>query len=523
MRKSQEVTEKSDSIGVMDDKKMSIDQKKNILKEEKKRKLKELLKNDLNPYPHNFTRSHTSSQIKRQYEYLKSGESVTEQKPPAVEQKIQTAGRLMLKRSMGKAVFFNIQDQAGVLQCYLKTQELEAPSNLFFALVDIGDIVGVSGTMFRTRKGELTLRCDSFQILCKSLEPLPEKYHGVEDTELKYRRRYLDLIMNMESRKVFLIRSRIIKETRSFLDKRGFIEVETPVLQPLYGGAAAQPFSTHHRALDHDFYLKISPELYLKRLIIGGFEKVYELGKNFRNEGIDRSHNPEFMMLEYYEAYTDYINQMGQFEELVCQIVESVKGSLKFKYQGKALDFTPPWNRISVLEGIERWGGFSVAQMNNQELFKKIKSLGSNFEKEIDRGSMIMEAFELTVEKHIWNPVFIVDFPKEVSPLTKEHRTQKDLVERFEPFVAGMELGNAYTELNNPLDQRERLEEQEKQRQVNNIAHPMDHDFVKSIDVGMPPTGGVGLGIERLILILTDQPSIRDIILFPTLKPQGKI
>ena len=513
---------------VVEKKKMSVDQKDNVLKEEKKRKLKELLANDLNPYPHSFTRSHTSSQIKKQYEYLKAGESVTKQEAPAtgqqapaVEQKIQTAGRLMLKRSMGKAVFFNIQDQEGPLQCYIKTQELDKQSGLFFSLVDIGDIVGVSGVMFRTRKGELTLRCDSFQILCKSLEPLPEKYHGVEDTELKYRRRYLDLIMNPESRKVFLIRSRIIKEIRSFLDKRGFIEVETPVLQPLYGGAAAQPFSTHHRALNHDFYLKISPELYLKRLIIGGFEKVYELGKNFRNEGIDRSHNPEFMMLEYYEAYTDYINQMKQFEELICHVVESVKGSLKFAYQGKALDFTPPWKRISVLEGIEKWGGFPVEQMSNQELFKRIKSLGSDFEKEAGWGAMIMEAFELTVEKHLWDPVFIVDFPKEVSPLTKEHRTQKELVERFEPYVAGMELGNAYTELNNPLDQRKRLEEQESQRKIDEMAHPMDHDFVTAIDVGMPPTGGVGLGVERLILILTDQPSIRDIILFPTLKPLG--
>ncbi len=508
---------------------MTVERKDNVLKEEKKRKLKKLLENDLDPYPHDFKRSHTSSQIKKQYDYLKAGESFIEKKISAADQKlqnreqtIQTAGRLMLKRSMGKAVFFNIQDQEGTLQCYLKTQELDKQSSLFFSLVDIGDIVGVSGTMFRTRKGELTLRCGGFQILCKSLEPLPEKYHGVGDTELKYRRRYLDLIMNPESKKVFLTRSRVIQEIRSFLDNRGFIEVETPVLQPLYGGAVAHPFSTHHRALDHHFYLKISPELYLKRLIIGGFEKVYELGKNFRNEGIDRSHNPEFMMLEYYEAYTDYIKQMKQLEELVCHVVQSIKGSLKLEYQGRPLDFTPPWERISVLEGIEKWGGFSVEQMNDQDLFKKIKELGSDFEKEMNRGSMIMEAFELVAEKHLWNPVFVVDFPKAVSPLTKEHRTHKGLVERFEPYVGGMELGNAYTELNNPLDQRDRLEEQEKQRQVDGMAHPMDYDFAKAIDVGMPPTGGVGLGVERLILVLTNQPSIRDVILFPTLKPISK-
>ena len=495
---------------------MSVEKKDNPLREEKKRKLKELLEKKLNPYPHNFKRTHTTSQIKEQYEYLQIGESA--------EEEVQTAGRLMLKRSMGKASFFNIRDQEGDLQCYIKSQELDESSRDFFSLVDIGDIVGVFGTLFITKKGELTLRGKSFQILCKSVEPLPEKYHGIEDTELKYRSRYLDLVTNAESRKVFLIRSEVIKAIRAFMEERGFLEVETPVLQPLYGGAIAKPFSTYHRALDHDFYLKISPELYLKRLIIGGFEKVYELGKNFRNEGIDRSHNPEFMMLEYYEAYTDYLDQMKQFEELVCSVVQKIKGSLKFEYQGKALDFTSPWKRVSVMEGIKQYAGFSVEEMNNQELFKKIKSLGSNFEKETNRGSMIMEAFELTVEEHLWDPVFIVDFPKEVSPLTKEHRTQKDLVERFEPYVAGMELGNAYTELNDPVEQRKRLEEQEKQRKDNNdMAHPMDHDFAKAIDVGMPPTGGVGLGVERLILILTDQPSIRDIILFPTLKPLSQV
>ncbi len=489
-----------------------MEKKDNVLREEKKRKLTLLLEKNLNPYPHNFKRTHVSAQIQTQYAHLKSGESTP------TEEKIQVAGRLMLKRSMGKVAFFNIQDQEGNLQCYLKIQELDKQSDQFFSLVDIGDIVGVQGTLFRTKKGELTLRCKEFQILCKSIEPLPEKYHGVEDTELKYRRRYLDLIMNPDSKKVFLIRSKVIKEIRAFMDKRGFLEVDTPILQPLYGGAEAEPFSTHHRTLDCNLYLKISPELYLKRLIIGGFEKVYELGKNFRNEGIDRSHNPEFMMLEYYETYTDYLDQMKQFEELVCHVVKSVKGSLKFKYQDRFLDFTPPWKRISVMEGIKQQAGFSVEKMSDRELFDKIKSLGSDFEKETARGAMVMEAFELTVEKQIWDPVFIVDFPKDTSPLTKEHRRKKDLVERFEPFVAGLELGNAYTELNDPVDQRKRLKEQEQQRKVKESAHPMDHDFARAIDIGMPPTGGVGLGVERLILLLANQRSIRDIILFPTLK-----
>ena len=485
-------------------------EKDNILREEKKRKLKALLDKKLQPYPHTFERSHTLPQIQKQYAHLKTGESSTET--------AQTAGRLMLKRSMGKACFFNIQDQEGSLQCYVRIGELDEKSKQFFAGVDIGDIVGVFGPLFRTKKGELSLRVKNFQILCKSLEPLPEKYHGLEDMELKYRRRYLDLIMRPESKKVFLTRAKVLQETRAFLHKKGFIEVETPVLQPLYGGAEARPFSTHHHSLNCDLYLKISPELYLKRLLVGGFEKVYELGKNFRNEGIDRSHNPEFTMLEYYEAYTDYFYQIKQVEELVCHLVKSVKGDLKFDYQGRTLNFTPPWKRLSVLQAIKEKAGFCAEQTSHKELFNKIKSLGSDLEETASRGAMIIEAFELTVEKHLWDPVFVMDFPKDVSPLTKTHRTKPHLAERFEPFVAGMELGNAYTELNDPVDQRNRLKEQEKQRQQNK--QPMDYEFAHAMDIGMPPAGGVGLGLERLILLLAGQHSIRDIILFPTLKPK---
>ena len=493
---------------------MSMQKKDNVLREEKKRKLKELLASDLNPYPHEFKRDHTSAEILKAHNNLKAGEDSAGE--------VRVAGRLTLKRDMGKAVFFDIQDGEGRLQCYLKTGEVDERSNKFFSLVDIGDIVGVSGKVFRTRKGELTVRCGSFQILCKSIEPLPEKYHGVEDTELKYRRRYLDLIMNPKAKEVFIVRSKIMQEIRGFLSARGFLEVDTPVLQPLYGGAEAEPFVTHHKALDSRLYLKISPELYLKRLIVGGVEKVYELSKSFRNEGIDRSHNPEFMMLEYYEAYTDYEDQIKQFEELVCHVVKSVRGGLKFEYQGRMLDFTPPWKKLSVLEGIARAkGGFAVQGMRDGDLFKKIKSLGSDFEQGESRGAMIMEAFELLVEKHLWDPVFIVDFPKDISPLTKEHRSEKGLVERFEPFVAGMELGNAYTELNDPLEQRNRLKEQEQKRHAGGkLCHHIDQEFALAMDVGMPPTGGVGLGVERLVLLLTNQRSIRDVILFPTLKPK---
>ena len=490
-----------------------MSEKENILRQEKKRKHQELFKKNLNPYPHEFQRTHISSQVTKEFGHLKTEESS--------DKTLSMAGRLMLLRSMGKAAFFNIQDGEGQIQCYIKTKELDSKSQDFFSLVDIGDIVGFTGKAFRTKKGELTIRLKNFQILCKSIEPLPEKHHGLEDKELKYRHRHLDLIMNPGAKKPFQIRSQVIKEIRRFLDGRGFMEVETPVLQPLYGGAQAHPFSTHHRALDCSLYLKISPELYLKRLVIGGFEKVYELGKNFRNEGVDRSHNPEFTMLEYYEAYTDYIYQMKQFEELVCHVVKAVKGNLKFKYQGKILNFTPPWTRLTVEEGIKKYGGFSAQSLTDEDLFKKIKSLGSNSEHLRERGDMIMEAFELTVEKHLWDPCFVIDFPKEVSPLTKVHRKNPLLVERFEPFTAGLEIGNAYTELNDPIDQRQRLEEQELKRTKHEQAHPMDKDFTRAVEAGFPPTGGVGLGVERLVLLLADQASLRDIILFPTVKPHN--
>ncbi|HEX4925434.1 MAG TPA: lysine--tRNA ligase, partial [Bdellovibrionales bacterium] len=359
----------------------------------------------------------------------------------------------------------------------------------------------------------------SLEILCKTLEPLPEKYHGLTDTELKYRYRHLDLIMDPDSRKVFEMRSKIIREIRNFLDGRGFLEVETPILQPIYGGAAAKPFVTHHNALDMKLYMKISPELYLKRLIVGGFEKVYDMNKNFRNEGIDRSHNPEFTMVEWYEAYTDYNYQMKQFEELVAHVAKAVTGSSKVSYQGKEVDFTPPWRRLKVKDGIKEYGGVDVDKLSDDQLFEALKKAGYEEKRPLTRGAMIMAMFEHTVEKHLWQPTFVMDFPVEISPLTKMHRTEKGLVERFEPIACHMEIGNSYSELNDPEDQLARLKEQEAQRVVNEEAQPMDEDFMHAIDVGMPPTGGVGLGVERIVMILTDRPSIRDIILFPTMKP----
>ncbi len=486
-------------------------QRENPLRAEKRRKLHELKKAGIDPFPHTFDRTATTEKIRGDFESLQTGEA-------SDGQLFRLAGRLMTKRPMGKAAFFNIQDGSGLIQAYLKTEELSEPDRIAFEHLDIGDFVGITGFPFRTKKGELSIHCREFKMLCKTLEPLPEKFHGLTDTEIRYRYRHLDLITDEDSRKVFQTRSLIIREIRKFLDARGFMEVDTPMLQPVYGGAAAYPFSTHHRALDMKLFLKISPELYLKRLIVGGFEKVYEINKNFRNEGIDRTHNPEFTMLEWYEAYTDYIYQMKQFEDMVAHLAKTVTGSTKVIYQGKEIDFAPPWRRLTVYDGIREYAGFDVEGMTEEMLFKKCKELGSDMDKPDNRGVMIMEIFELSCEQHLWQPTFIMDFPVEISPLTKKHRTAAGLVERFEPMCAHMELGNAYSELNDPEDQLERFKEQEARRVVDEEAQPMDEDFVHAIDVGMPPTGGVGLGVERIVMLLTNQSSIRDIILFPTMK-----
>jgi lysyl-tRNA synthetase class 2 len=484
----------------------------NPIKAEKRRKLGELRKLGINPYPYNFDRNANAAELREKYGHLKATEHLTE---PV----IKIAGRVMTVRIMGKIAFFNLQDQSGTIQVFLKMSELAPEDKQAFDLLDLGDIIGVEGLMFSTKTGELTVGAKKFQILTKTIEPLPDKHSGLADIEVKYRARYLDLITNPASRKVFETRSKIIREIRNFLDARGFLEVETPILQPLYGGAAARPFKTHHNTLDMPLYLKISPELYLKRLIVGGFEKVYDLTKNFRNEGIDRSHNPEFTMLEWYEAYTDYNYQMKQFEELVAYLAQKICGTTKIKYQGEEINLTVPWRRLTMLDAIKEYGKFDPTPLSDAELFSKAKDLGSDLKKSPSRGYLIAELFERTAEKHLIQPTFILDHPEETSPLTKKHRSEKGLVERFEPFIAGMEIGNSYSELNDPEEQRSRLMAQESQRVINDEAHPMDEDFVRAIEVGMPPTGGVGLGVERIVMLLTDQPSIRDIILFPTMRP----
>jgi lysyl-tRNA synthetase class 2 len=489
---------------------MSINE--NPLRAEKRRKLHALREKGINPYPYSYDRTAKVSELVQKYaEALTAGEK----KPEAT---FRIAGRLMTLRSMGKASFFNVQDQTGTLQVYVKVEELAEPDRAAFDLIDLGDIVGIEGYVFKSQKGEFSLYCKGFTILTKSIEPLPEKFHGVQDIEIKYRHRHLDLISDPESRRVFETRYRIIREIRNFLDARGFLEVETPVLQPIYGGAAAHPFKTHHRALDMTLFLKISPELYLKRLIVGGFEKVYEISKNFRNEGIDRTHNPEFTMLEFYEAYTDYNYQMKQFEEMISTLAEKITGSMKVQYQGKEVDFTPPWRRLTVYDGVREYAGIDPDTASDDEIFAALKKAGTDEDQKFSRGQMIMELFELKAEPHLWQPTFVMDHPMEISPLTKVHRTDKRLVERFEPFAALMEIGNSYSELNDPEDQYARLKEQEAHRGSDEEAHPMDEDFCLAIDSGMPPTGGVGIGIERVVMLLTDRPSIRDILFFPTMK-----
>jgi lysyl-tRNA synthetase class 2 len=483
----------------------------NPIKAEKRKKLHAMREKGINPYPYSYDKTAHIEKIVADFSHLTAGDK----KPESV---FRIAGRLMTVRQMGKASFFNVQDQSGSLQCYVKVEELSEQDRTVFDLIDLGDIVGVEGYVFKSQKGELSLYVKSFQVLTKTLEPLPEKFHGIQDVEIKYRHRHLDLISDPESRKVFVTRGKIIKAIKKFLDDRGFMEVETPTLQPLYGGAAAHPFTTLHRALDMKLYMKISPELYLKRLIVGGFEKVYEIGKNFRNEGIDRTHNPEFTMLEFYEAYTDYNYQMKQFEELVSFVCQEIHGTTKVIYQEKEIDFTTPWRRLTVMDGIQQYADIDPQDEKALDEYLKKNSDKPLKLESLTKGEKQMKVFEFAAEPHLWQPTMVMDHPVEISPLTKIHRANNKLVERFEPFAACMEIGNSYSELNDPEEQRHRLKEQESKRGHDEEAHPMDEDFLHAIETGMPPTGGVGLGIERLVMILTDRPSIRDIIFFPTMK-----
>jgi lysyl-tRNA synthetase class 2 len=393
-----------------------------------------------------------------------------------------------------------------------------------FRRFDLGDIVGFSGTPFRTKTGELSLRADAIRILTKSLQPLPEKWHGLTDVETRYRQRYLDLIANPEVREVFLKRSRIIGLIRDFMQQRDFLEVETPMMQPIAGGATAKPFVTHHNTLKMDLFLRIAPELYLKRLVVGGFERVFEINRNFRNEGISIQHNPEFTMMEFYQAYATYKDLMDFTEELICHVSGEVVGKLKFTYGGKEVDLTPPWDRLSVREAIVKYGDIAAADLEDREkLLKYAGALGLEVDRNIGHGKLLTEIFDEVAEPNLWNPTFITEYPTEISSLSRKNEANPEVVDRFELFIVGRELANAFSELNDPLDQKERfLRQLEEKEAGDEEAHAMDADYIRALEHGLPPTAGEGIGIDRLVMLLTDSASIRDVILFPQLRPETR-
>ena len=437
---------------------------------------------------------------------------------------VSVAGRLMNKRVMGKASFINIQDREGRLQGYISKNDVGDESYLAFKKFDIGDIIGVKGVVFRTQKGEISVRASEIVLLSKSLKVLPEKFHGLNDQELRYRQRYLDLIMNPEVKDTFIKRSAILREIRNYLDAQGFLEVETPVLQTIPGGAAARPFITHHNALDIDMYCRIALELPLKRLIVGGLERVYEIGRVFRNEGIDIRHNPEFTLIEIYQAYTDYHGMMDLAEGLFRTIAKNVVGSTTINYGGYELDLGKPFERLTMVDAVKKYSGVDFNEVPDTAAAKALaKERGIEFEERHAKGDILNLFFDEYVEKNLIQPTFITDYPVEISPLTKRKPDNPDYTERFELFIVGREYGNAYSELNDPIDQRKRFEYQEAMRAAgDDEANMIDEDFLTALEYGMPPTGGIGIGVDRLVMLMTESVSIRDVILFPTMKSLDK-
>ena len=434
---------------------------------------------------------------------------------------VRLAGRMMSKRIMGKASFADLSDRYGRLQLYIKRDALGDEAYKGFKKLDIGDLIGIQGEVFRTQKGEISVAVNELTLLSKNLIPLPEKWHGLKDTDMRYRQRYVDLIINPEVRDVFEKRSAIVREIRRFMDGRGFMEVETPCLNTIPGGAAARPFITHHNALDIDMYMRIATELHLKRLIVGGFEQVYEIGRIFRNEGMDTKHNPEFTTIELYQAYTDYQGMMDITEDMVVHVCQTVLGTTHVTYQGTELDFSKGWKRMTMADAVKEYSGLDFMAMNQEEALAAVKAKGLEVEKNKESwGDLLAQCYDEYVEANLIQPTFITDYPVEVSPLAKRKPSDPRLTERFECFVYGRELCNAFSELNDPIDQRQRFERQVELRNAgDDEASMMDDDFVTALEYGMPPTGGMGMGIDRLVMLLTDSASIRDVLLFPTMKP----
>lgn len=481
------------------------------LRREKLAKLQEEGKDPFDVYK--VERTHTSGEVRANYEQLE-GKIVT------------IAGRIMSKRGQGKVVFSDIHDRDGKMQLFIKIDEVGEENLKEYKAYDLGDMVAATGEVFTTQRGEISVKVKEFQLVCKSLKPLPEKWHGLKDPDLRYRQREVDIITNPEVKETFIKRSQIIKGIREFLDQRGFLEVETPILGAVAGGAAARPFITHHNTLDMDMYLRIATELYLKRLIVAGFEKVYEIGKNFRNEGMSIRHNPEFTAIELYEAYSDYNDMMEIMENMVAYVCERVNGTTKVMYQGTEIDFKPPWRRITMVDAVKEHAGVdfnSIASDEEAQAIAKEKNL--EFPKPLNtvtKGEVLNALYEEFAEEKMIQPTFVMDYPVENSPLTKKKRGNEMFTERFEGFVFGRELCNAYSELNDPIVQRQRFEQQAKERELgDDEAYVIDEEFMSALETGMPPTGGLGFGVDRLVMFLTDAASIRDVLLFPTMKPQS--
>ncbi len=461
----------------------------------------------INPYPHCYHPSHAIKEAVALFEQGGKTESIS------------LAGRIMARRSMGKMVFADIRDGSGKIQLCFRYDLLGKEEFELLDEIDIGDIIGAEGRLFRTKAGEITLEVSHFTMLCKSLRPLPEKWHGLADVEKRYRKRYLDLISNEETRNMFILRSKIITAIRNFLDSHGFVEVETPVLQPEAGGATAIPFITHYNVLDNDFYLRIALELHLKRLIVGGFDKVYEVGRVFRNEGISVKHNPEFTLLECYQAYSDYNDMMSLVEEMVSDVAREVLGDTKISINGNTINLAPPWQRVYLRDAIKNYCEIDFEDYPDAtSLGAKMEEKGMEVDPNKGRGKLIDELISTFVEPNLVQPTFLIDYPVEMSPLAKRKRGNERLVERFEGFINGMEIANAFTELNDPIDQRERFKQRMREKVGNEEVEVADEDFLEALEYGMPPTGGLGIGIDRLVMLLTGQSSIREVILFPQLK-----
>lgn len=477
----------------------------------RRQKLKDLQDQGKNPFKiEKFNPDHHTTDITDNFEEFE-GKEVT------------LAGRVMSKRGHGKISFMDIQDMKGRIQILSKIDELGEEAYKIISYLDMGDIVGVEGEVFKTQSGEISIKAKKLTLLSKSLQILPEKWHGLKDPDLRYRQRYVDLIVNPEVKETFLLRNKIIKKIREFLDNLGYLEVETPILGNIAGGANARPFLTHHNALNIDMSLRIANELYLKRLIVGGFDKVYEMGKMFRNEGMDTRHNPEFTNIELYEAYADYNDMMEITENLVAYVAKEVLGTTKVEYQGKTIDFTPPWKRIKMQDAVKEHTGVDFDKINtDEEAIEVAKEHKLEIKPGMTRGHVISEMFEEYCEQYMDQPTFIIGHPVEISPLAKRNPDDPRITNRFEAFANCWEIANAFSELNDPIDQRERFEEQLRQKEYgDDEAHPMDEDFLNAIEVGLPPTGGLGIGVDRLIILLTNQASIRDVIFFPTMKPIG--